>query len=237
MRKTEINREEGNDPMGLEEKIHYQFHDKKILRRALTHSSYANEAKEKMENNERMEFLGDAVLSLVVSDYIFKRYHLDEGDLTKIRASIVCEKSLFQFAQEIDLGNELFLGRGEEQMGGRNRPSVVSDAFEALICAIYLDGGLEEASKFILHFAQEQLDASTGGSPFVDYKTMLQEIIQKNPEERVTYVLVGEDGPDHDKYFEIEVRLNSNVIGRGRARSKKSAEQLAAKEALALMGR
>lgn len=221
--------------MTLEEKIGYKFQNEKYLQRALTHSSYSNESKDKPESNERMEFLGDAVLSLVVSDYIFRRYHLDEGDLTKIRASIVCEKSLFRFAQEIGLGEELLLGRGEEQMGGRTRPSVVSDAFEALICAIYLDGGLEPASQFILRFAHEELE-ETDKHAFVDYKTKLQEIIQQNPEEKVTYVLVKEEGPDHDKHFEVEVRLNSNVIGRGCSRSKKSAEQLAAKEALELMG-
>ncbi len=221
--------------MGLEDKIGYSFQNKKILQRALTHSSYSNESKDKPECNERMEFLGDAVLSLVVSDHIFRRFHLDEGDLTKIRASIVCEKSLFKFANEINLGEELLLGKGEEQMGGRTRPSVVSDAFEALIAAIYLDGGLEPASKFILRFATEELE-ETRKHAFVDYKTMLQEIIQKNPEEKVTYVLTKEEGPDHDKHFEVEVHLNSNVIGRGAARSKKGAEQLAAKEALELMG-
>ena len=131
--------------MTLEERIGYQFKNKKYLKRALTHSSYSNESKERPECNERLEFLGDAVLSLVVSNYIFHRFHLDEGDLTKIRASIVCEKSLFRFAQEIGLGEELLLGKGEEQMGGRSRPSVVSDAFEALIAAIFLDGGLEPA--------------------------------------------------------------------------------------------
>ncbi|MEA5012569.1 MAG: ribonuclease III [Angelakisella sp.] len=221
--------------VGLEDKIGYSFQNKKILQRALTHSSYSNESKDKPECNERMEFLGDAVLSLVVSDHIFRRFHLDEGDLTKIRASIVCEKSLFKFANEINLGEELLLGKGEEQMGGRTRPSVVSDAFEALIAAIYLDGGLEPASKFILRFATEELE-ETRKHAFVDYKTMLQEIIQKNPEEKVTYVLTKEEGPDHDKHFEVEVHLNSNVIGRGAARSKKGAEQLAAKEALELMG-
>lgn len=221
--------------MTLEERIGYQFKNKKYLRRALTHSSYSNESREKPESNERMEFLGDAVLSLVVSNYIFHRFHLDEGDLTKIRASMVCEKSLFRFAQEIELGEELYLGRGEEQMGGRTRPSIVSDAFEALIAAIFLDGGLEAAGKFILRFVREELDTGERGA-FVDYKTMLQEIIQKNPEEKVTYVLVGENGPDHDKHFAVEVRLNSNVIGRGESRSKKGAEQLAAKEALELMG-
>ncbi len=221
--------------MTLEERIGYQFKNKNYLRRALTHSSYSNESREKPESNERMEFLGDAVLSLVVSNYIFHRFHLDEGDLTKIRASMVCEKSLFRFAQEIGLGEELYLGRGEEQMGGRTRPSIVSDAFEALIAAIFLDGGLEAAGKFILRFVREELDTGERGA-FVDYKTMLQEIVQKNPEEKVSYVLVGENGPDHDKHFVVEVRLNSNVIGRGESRSKKGAEQLAAKEALELMG-
>ena len=223
--------------MTLEERIGYRFRDQKYLRRALTHSSFSNESRDKPESNERMEFLGDAVLSLVVSNYIFHRFHLDEGDLTKIRASIVCERSLFRFAQEIDLGSELYLGRGEEQMGGRNRPSIVSDAFEALIAAIFLDGGLEPAGQFVLRFVREELDtAGEQRGAFVDYKTMLQEIIQKNPEEKVTYVLVGENGPDHDKHFAVEVRLNSNVIGRGESRSKKGAEQLAAKEALELMG-
>lgn len=225
--------------MTLEDKIGYQFADKSCLRRALTHSSFSNEAKDRPESNERMEFLGDAVLSLVVSNYIFHRYHLDEGDLTRIRASVVCEKSLFRFAQEIGLGEELYLGRGEEQMGGRSRPSIVSDAFEALIAAIYLDGGMEPANDFVLRFVQEELDCAGTGEQrgsFVDYKTMLQEIIQKNPEEKIAYVLVGEDGPDHDKHFTVEVRLNSNVIGRGESRSKKGAEQLAAKEALELMG-
>ena len=223
--------------MTLEERIGYRFRDQKYLRRALTHSSFSNESRDKPESNERMEFLGDAVLSLVVSNSIFHRFHLDEGDLTKIRASIVCERSLFRFAQEIDLGSELYLGRGEEQMGGRNRPSIVSDAFEALIAAIFLDGGLEPAGQFVLRFVREELDtAGEQRGTFVDYKTMLQEIIQKNPEEKVTYVLVGENGPDHDKHFAVEVRLNSNVIGRGESRSKKGAEQLAAKEALELMG-
>lgn len=220
----------------IEERIGYHFKDSQLLQRALTHSSYANESKTKIENNERMEFLGDSILSLVVSDYIYHRYHLREGDLTRIRASIVCEKALFCFAQEISLGESILLGRGEELMGGRSRPSIVSDAFEAVIAAIYLDGGLEPVREFVLRFAKEHLDAE---SPLTteDYKTLLQEVTQKNPEERVTYVVVKEEGPDHDKHFEVEVRLNSNVIGRGNARSKKSAEQLAAKEALALMGK
>lgn len=218
----------------LQDRIGYRFRDLSLLERALTHSSYANECKQKTECNERMEFLGDAVLSIIVADHIFHKFHLAEGDLTKIRASLVCEKSLFEFARKIDLGSELLLGHGEEQTGGRERPSVVSDAFEALIAAIYLDGGLEKAAQFVLPFVEEDLGHEE--APFVDYKTRLQEIIQKNPEERVEYVLVSAQGPDHDKKFVVEVHLNSNVIGRGVSRSKKGAEQAAAQEALSLMG-
>ena len=221
--------------MNLETRLGYTFKDAKILKRALTHSSFSNESKDKPECNERMEFLGDAVLSIAVSDHIFHRYHLDEGDLTKIRAALVCEKSLFKFANQIDLGEEILLGKGEEQMGGRNRASIVSDAFEAVIAAIYLDGGIAAASKFVLGFVEEELESSRKRQ-FIDYKTLLQEIIQKNPEEKVSYVLVKEDGPDHDKQFDVEVHLNSNIIGRGTSKSKKSAEQMAAKEALELMG-
>ena len=218
---------------GLQDRIGYRFRDPSLLERALTHSSYANECKQKTECNERMEFLGDAVLSIIVADHIFHKFHLAEGDLTKIRASLVCEKSLYEFARKIDLGSELLLGHGEEQTGGRERPSVVSDAFEALIAAIYLDGGLEKAAQFVLPFVEEDLGHEE--APFVDYKTRLQEIIQKNPEERVEYVLVSAQGPDHDKKFVVEVHLNSNVIGRGVSRSKKGAEQAAAQEALSLM--
>ncbi len=218
----------------LQDRIGYRFRDLSLLERALTHSSYANECKQKTECNERMEFLGDAVLSIIVADHIFHKFHLAEGDLTKIRASLVCEKSLFEFARKIGLGSELLLGHGEEQTGGRERPSVVSDAFEALIAAIYLDGGLEKAAQFVLPFVEEDLCHEE--APFVDYKTRLQEIIQKNPEERVEYVLVSAQGPDHDKKFVVEVHLNSNVIGRGVSRSKKGAEQAAAQEALSLMG-
>lgn len=219
---------------GLQDRIGYRFRDPSLLERALTHSSYANECKQKTECNERMEFLGDAVLSIIVADHIFHKFHLAEGDLTKIRASLVCEKSLYEFARKIDLGSELLLGHGEEQTGGRERPSVVSDAFEALIAAIYLDGGLEKAAQFVLPFVEEDLGHEE--APFVDYKTRLQEIIQKNPEERVEYVLVSAQGPDHDKKFVVEVHLNSNVIGHGVSRSKKGAEQAAAQEALSLMG-
>ena len=223
-----------SDMASLEQKIGYTFQNKGFLRLALTHSSYANESRSG-ENNERQEFLGDAVLSIVVSDYLFQRFHMAEGDLTRIRASLVCEKSLCGFAREIGLGDHLLLGKGEEMTGGRDRASVLADAFEALIAAIYLDGGIEQAKGFILPFAQGSLEGEVEQG-FTDYKTQLQEIVQKNPGELLAYRLVEETGPDHDKRFVVEVLLNSNIIGKGQGRSKKAAEQAAAKEALELMG-
>lgn len=220
----------------LQQIIGYQFRQEKYLSNALTHSSYANEVKRNLQSNERQEFLGDAVLSIIVSDYLYRHYsHLPEGELTKLRASLVCEKALCQFAGQIGLGAYLMLGKGEENTGGRERPSILADAFEALIAAIYLDGGMEPATRFVMGFVQDVIE-DHGRVTFKDYKTMLQEIIQQNPEEHVSYVLAEESGPDHDKHFVVEVRLNSNVIGRGEGRSKKNAEQMAAREALVLMG-
>lgn len=222
--------------MDIQQKLGYHFKNKQLIDTALTHSSYSNEAKNTIPNNERLEFLGDSVLSVVVSDYLYNTLSLAEGDLTKLRASIVCEGSLANFAREIKLGQYIKLGKGEENNGGSDRPSILADAFEAVIGAIYLDGGLEKARSFITPFFQ---DAAKAGEAvdFRDYKTQLQEIIQKNPEERVSYVLVDESGPDHKKSFTVELRLNSNVIGKGNGRSKKIAEQMAAKQALELMGR
>ena len=218
----------------LEQRIGYRFKNQALLTEALCHSSYANE-KRTLNCNERLEFLGDSVLSIVVSDHIFEHYkHMPEGDLTKMRASLVCEKALFEFSKKIDLGSFIFLGKGEEMTGGRTRPSIVSDAFEAVIAAIYLDGGMEVVSKYILSFLPENITPDF--SVFHDYKTALQEVIQKNPEEKIEYHLKGESGPDHNKQFTVQVLLNSNVIGEGTGRSKKTAEQLAAKEALSLMG-
>ena len=220
----------------LEERLGYKFKNIKFLETGVTHSSFSNETKEHVPYNERQEFLGDAVLSIIVSDYIFENYtKLPEGELTKLRASLVCEKSLCGFANEIELGSFLRLGHGEELMGGRERPSILADAFEAMLAAVYLDGGIEPATKIVLGFVKRALE-HVENAPFRDYKTLLQEIIQKNPEERLTYVLVAESGPDHDKRFEVNVMLNSNVIGHGIGKSKKAAEQLAAKEALELMG-
>lgn len=220
----------------FEQIIHYEFKNKKLLQEALSHSSYANENKKNLNSNERLEFLGDSVLSIVVSQHIFEHFkHLPEGELTKIRASLVCEKALFVFAQQIDLGDYILLGKGEEHTGGRERPSILADAFEAVIAAIFLDGGLEAARKHILSFIPKDIDIKKSVA-FNDYKTMLQEIIQQNPEEKIEYVTKGQSGPDHDKAFVVQVCLNSNVIGNGTGRSKKAAEQMAAKEALELMG-
>ena len=219
----------------LEKVTGYSFKNIGYLQTALTHSSYANECRQPMQNNERQEFLGDSVLSVIVSDYIFRHLKVPEGELTKIRASLVCESALADFAGKINLGSFLLLGKGEEHNGGRKRPSILADAFEALIAAIYLDGGMEAARSFVLPFIAEQA-ANAAGSDLHDYKTQLQEVIQKNPEEKISYVLVDESGPDHDKRFVVEVHLNSNVIGRGEGKSKKAAEQQAAKEALGLMG-
>ena len=219
----------------LEKRIGYTFNDKELLKISLTHSSYANEMKHTVKYNERAEFLGDAVLSIVVSDYLFKSFSVPEGELTKLRASLVCEKALDLMAGEINLGRYLFLGKGEEMNGGRERPSILADAFEALIAGIYLDGGIEKAREFILPFVIDMLEHREK-LQFKDYKTLLQEIVQQNPQELLSYRLVSEDGPDHAKIFSVEVLLNSNIIGVGTGKSKKQAEQMAAKKALELMG-
>ena len=217
----------------LEEKIGYEFKDKQLLTHALTHSSYANERHLSYGSNERLEFLGDSVLGVITAEYFYNNFDLPEGELTKLRAATVCEESLFNFAKELNLGENLLLGKGEIRTHGAERPSILSDAFESVIAAIYLDGGMEEAKKFVLRFISKAVITKPS---FRDYKTALQEIVQKNREEHITYILVSESGPDHDKSFEVEVHLNSNVMGRGKGRSKKIAEQEAAKAALSLMG-
>ena len=215
----------------LETIIGYKFKHPELLETALTHTSYANETRPPVKHNERLEFLGDSVLQIVSADYLFHAYaDRPEGDLTRIRSSLVSEGALFQFAQEINLGDYLRLGRGEEHCGGRTRPSVVSDALEALIAALYLDGGMEVARNFILPFITE------GKYAEADYKTRLQEIVQQNPEEKLSYVVEQETGPDHNKHFVVAVRFNSDCVARGEGRSKKMAEQHAAREALKLLG-
>lgn len=220
----------------LEKKLEYSFKNASYLKTALTHSSYANEKRHGTKCNERLEFLGDAVLSMVVSDYIFLNCpQLPEGELTKLRASLVCEQSLCGFAKSLGLGEHLLLSKGEINSKGNERPSILADAFEAVIAAIYLDGGMSKAREFVLRFIVQAVK-SPKPKRFKDYKTDLQEIVQQNPEETLSYALVDESGPDHNKHFVVEVRLNNNVIGKGGGRSKKEAEQQAARQALELMG-
>lgn len=220
----------------LEENLRYTFTDKKLLENALTHSSFANEKHSAFGSNERLEFLGDAVLSIVVADYLYKTFpDVAEGELTKLRASLVCERALCEFSKELDIGAYLKLGKGELQNGGDKRPSILADAFEAVLAAMYLDGGMDVAREHVMRFILPELN-NRDDENFKDYKTSLQEIIQRNPEERLSYVLIGESGPDHDKEFTVEVHLNSNVVGTGKGKSKKLAEQMAAKQALTLMG-
>lgn len=217
----------------LEEAIGYHFRRRAYLEEALTHSSYVNG---KHNSNERLEFLGDSVLSVVVSKYLFESLDVPEGKLTKIRAKLVCEDSLYEFAKQIDLGARIKLGKGEENTGGRDRRSILADAFEALIAAIYLDGGLEEARTFIMRFIPPIEEIRNGRLIFGDYKTVLQEIIQQNPEERIEYEITGEHGAAHQRVFTANVLLNGQTIGTGSGKSKKEAEQAAAKEAVSLMG-
>lgn len=216
----------------FEDTINYTFENKSYILEALTHSSYSNENKN-YKFNERLEFLGDSVLSIVISDYLFKKEkNLPEGELTKLRANIVCEESLSEVAGQIHLGEYLLLGKGEEATGGRDRISILADALEAIIAAIYLDGGLEEASKFIFRFMEEIIENSIEGKIFRDYKTYLQEVLQSKGEQHIWYKLIEEKGPDHNKRFVMEVGINDKVLGVGEGKSKKDAEQVAAKSAL-----
>lgn len=220
----------------LETKLSYKFNNIELLKNALVHSSYANEIRGNVRSNERLEFLGDSVLSIIVADHIYHKYpNIPEGDLTRIRATLVCEKSLCVLARELDLGKYLLLGRGDDKNGGRERDSVLADAFEAVLAAIYLDGGMDAARKHVMNTVLRDFKYHCDDT-FKDFKTTLQEIIQRNPEENISYVLVNESGPDHNKQFTIAVHLNSNVIGTGVGKTKKQAEQMAAKQALLLMG-
>ncbi|MDO4330779.1 MAG: ribonuclease III [Lachnospiraceae bacterium] len=211
----------------LEEVIGYRFADRRLLSHAMTHSSYANEHRwDKTRCNERLEFLGDAVLELVSSDFLFAAYQdMPEGDLTKTRASLVCEPTLAFCAEQIHLGEYLLLGKGEEATGGRFRPSVVSDGMEALIGAIYLDGGFANAKEFIHRFILNDIEHK---QLFYDSKTILQELVQGHFEEPLTYELLKEEGPDHNKSFQVCARIGSREVGKGSGRTKKAAEQVAA---------
>lgn len=224
---------------GLERTIKYTFKDKNIILTALTHSSYANEQKARKavcQCNERLEFLGDSVLSLVVSEYIYDKYKdKPEGDLTKIRASVVCSRSLASLANEINLGSYLLLGKGEEETG-RTNPKILENAFEALLAAIYLDSNhsKKRVSEFLLPIIEKEIAFASKDEMAYDYKTTLQQFVQAMGTEKLQYICVKETGPDHAKTFEVEVKLSSNVIGKGIGKTKREAEQNAAKEALAL---
>ena len=225
-----------NNLENLEKNLDYKFKDISLLVTAITHSSFANESKKELKNNERLEFLGDSVLSVIVSEYIFKNYpNLKEGKLSKLRASLVCEKTLCKFSKKLDVGSFLLLSHGERNCDGANRESILADAFEAIIAAIYLDSGLNEARNFVLGFIKKEID-NKSNLLLNDYKTILQEIVQKNKGETISYLLIGESGPAHDKFFKMEARINSNKVGIGFGKSKKEAEQMAAKEVLKLMG-
>lgn len=215
----------------LEQAIGYQFRDRHLLRQALTHSSYANEQKiNKTGDYERLEFLGDAVLELISSDYIYRENpKMTEGNMTKLRSSIVCEPALAYCAREIGLYKYILLGRGEEATGGRNRDSIISDVMEAIIGAIYLDSGIEEARAYIHRVILSDLENK---KLFYDAKTILQEEIQKINRGTLHYRLIREEGPEHDKTFVVEALLNNKIVGSGTGHSKKAAEQKAAYEAL-----
>lgn len=218
----------------FQELIGYKFNDESYLKVALTHSSYAHENKHKKINfNERLEFLGDSVLSIIVSKYIFENYpELPEGKLTKMRSAVVCEKSLYECALNIDLGKYLVLGRGEDRTGGRTRPSILSDAYEALIAAIFLDSNLDVVREWVLGQLYEAIEAASKGKISKDYKTEFQEAAQVKGDVNISYKVVSSSGPDHDKSFLVNVYLNGVLMGEGEGSSKKKAEQSAAKDAL-----
>ncbi len=222
----------------LEQTINYTFKDSSLLTKALTHSSYLNETKEHgCECNERLEFLGDSVLGFICAQKLYSEYErYNEGDFSKIRAALVCEASLAKYARQIKLGEYMRFSKSEILNGGMNRDSAIGDAFEALIAAIFLDGGLEHARSFVTPFLESNMNDAISGRLFKDSKTMLQEIVQQNKGEHLEYKLLKTEGPDHRRIFTVAVMLNSNCIGTGKGASKKEAEQKAAGEALKLMG-
>ena len=216
----------------LEEKLGYTFRDQSLLENALTHSSCANESKGRLQSNERLEFLGDSILGMVVAEHLYRNHpDLPEGELTRTRAALVCEESLVEVARDLGLGDYLKRGKGEEAGGGRTRPSIRADAVEAVLAAVYLDGGIGSArkiiQKYILSREIEGLNATR------DYKTALQELVQRESGQVLKYQLTGSEGPDHDKRFFVEVQLNGSPVGSGQGHSKKEAEQMAAKAAIA----
>ena len=219
----------------LEKKIGYSFSDRELLITALTHKSFAQKSDKKI-NNERLEFLGDSILGFCVAEYLFENYkELPEGQLTKIRSLVVCENALYKIANEIELGKYLRLGWGEEQSNGRNRPSILSDAMEALFAAIYLDGGSDAARNVIISLLKNDIENVIKYEDYRDFKTLLQEITQKDNGKSPVYELIKEEGPDHDKIFTVSVSLDGRVLAKGAGHSKKEAEKTAAKRAVAIL--
>jgi ribonuclease-3 len=215
----------------IQHNINYEFKNMELLYQAMSHSSYINDSKmNKLKSNERLEFLGDAVLELISSEFLFEKYPMKtEGELTKLRASLVSEYPLAQVARQLKLGDYIILSNGEERTGGRNRDSIISDAVEALLGAIYLDGGIDEAKRFVYTFVLNDIEKK---QLFFDSKTMLQELIQKYHLGTLSYELIREEGPDHDKVYEVNAMLDKKVIGTGSGRTKKQAQQQAAYEAI-----
>ena len=215
----------------LEKNIGYTFKNKELLKKALTHTSYAYE--HGIESNEKLEFLGDSILEFISSTYLFANYSkLKEGEMTKVRATVVCEKSLYKVAKMHNFSDFLYLGKSERQSGGENRPAILADSVEAVIAAIYLDGGIEKAQKFIIENLKEEIEIASKNVGQKDYKTVLQEKLQKHGEVEIKYTILREIGPDHDKIFEAQVECNNKKLATGVGKSKKQAEMEAAKEAL-----
>ena len=217
--------------MGIEKNINYEFKDKSLLKKALTHTSYAYEHNE--ESNEKLEFLGDSILEFVSSKYIYEKYsNLKEGEMTKVRATVVCEKSLYKIAKLHNFSDFLYLGKSEQVTGGKNRPAILADSVEAVIAAIYLDGGLEPANKFIIDNLKDEIEIATKNVGVKDYKTVLQEKLQEHGDVKIEYEITKETGPDHDKTFEAQVKCDGEVLAKGEGKSKKEAHMQAAKKAL-----
>ena len=215
----------------LERKIGYTFTNKELLKKALTHTSYAYE--HNVESNEKLEFLGDSILQFISSVYLYQNYsHLKEGEMTKVRAAVVCEKSLYKVAKKHNFSDFLYLGKSERQSGGEDRPAILADSVEAVIAAIYLDGGIEEAQRFIIENLKQEIEIASKNVGQKDYKTVLQEKLQENGEVEIKYTILREIGPDHDKIFEAQVECNHKKLAVGTGKSKKQAEMEAARKAL-----
>ena len=215
----------------LEKNIGYVFKNKELLKQALRHTSYANERK--LESNEKLEFLGDSILEFISSKYIYKSYpNLKEGEMTKVRATVVCEKSLYKVAKLHNFSDFLYLGKSEQKTEGSKRPAILADSVEAVIAAIYIDGGLEEAEKFIVENLKDAILDATKHVGDKDYKTVLQEKLQEHGEVKIEYKTIGESGPDHNKMFVVDVEVNGKFLAKGKGKSKKEAQMQAAKKAL-----